>query len=110
MSSGSKVHREDTVYVIAGRDRGKSGRVLRVQHGRNRALVEGINLVRKAVKANPSKNIKGGVVESEVSVHISNLQVVCPECNTPTRVGRKILEDGSRVRVCRKCSGIIEKS
>ena len=109
MSRASKVRKEDTVYIIAGRDRGKSGRVLQVDRRKQQVLVEGVNLARRAVKANPSKNIKGGVIESEAPLHVSNVAVVCPETNAPTRVGWKRLEDGSKVRVSRQ-GGIIDKN
>ena len=106
----SKIQRNDTVYVTTGKERGKSGRVLRVQRDRNAALVEGLNMMKKAVRPNPQKNVKGGIVEREVPIHVSNLAIVCPECNSPARVGVKVLEDGSRVRKCRKCGGMIDKS
>ncbi len=109
MSRASKVRKEDTVYIIAGRDRGKSGRVLQVDRRKQQVLVEGVNLARRAVKANPSKKIKGGVIESEAPLHVSNVAVVCPETNAPTRVGWKRLEDGSKVRVSRQ-GGIIDKN
>ena len=110
MHAGVKIQKNDTVYVIAGKERGKSGRVLRVWRENRRVLVEGLHMIKKAVKANPSKNIKGGIVERETTVHLSNLAVVCPECNSPTRVGRRKLQDGSKVRVCRKCDGVIDKA
>ena len=104
-----RVRRNDTVYVIAGKDRGKSGRVIRVDREAQKVLVEGVNMVKKAVKANPAKNVKGGLVESEQPLHISNVAVICPETNAPTRVGYKVLEDGSKVRVSRQ-GGMIDKA
>ena len=105
-----RLRRNDQVYVITGKDRGKSGKVLRLFSGRGKVLVEGINVYKKAVRPNPSKNVKGGLIEREAPVHASNLAVVCPECNSPTRIGFKTLEDGSKVRVCRKCGGVIDKA
>ena len=102
--------KNDTVEVSAGKDKGKRGRVLTVDPGRNRAVVEGVAYVKRHTKANPQKNIKGGIVEKESAVHVSNLMVVCGECGKATRVGNKFLEDGSKVRVCRKCSGILDKA
>ena len=102
--------KSDTVEVSTGKDKGKRGRVLNVDPGRNRAVVEGVGYVKRHTKPNPQKNIKGGIVERESSVHASNLMVVCGECGKATRVANKFLEDGSKVRVCRKCSGILDKA
>ena len=112
MRSGFKVHvrKDDQVYVISGKDRGKSGRVMVVYPQKKQVLVEGVNMVRRALKANPAKNIKGGIVEREAPLHISNVAVICPETNAPSRVGRKILEDGSRVRVALKSGAVLDKS
>lgn len=104
------LRKNDTVEVSAGKDKGKRGRVLTVDPARNRAVVEGVAYVKRHTKPNPQKKIKGGIVERESSVHVSNLMVVCGECGKATRVGKKFLEDGSKVRVCRKCSGILDKT
>jgi large subunit ribosomal protein L24 len=106
---GLFLKKEDKVLVIAGKDRGKKGRVLRVFPDKSRALVEGVGFVKRHTRPNPSKNIKGGIVERESSVHLSNLKVICAECGEPTRVGRSVLEDGKKVRVCKKCKGILDK-
>ena len=95
--------------VVTGRDRGKRGRVLRVIPGKNRLVVEGVNFIKRHTKPNPSRNIKGGIVEREASLHASNVQLVCPECGAATRIGRQILEDGRKVRICRKCEGMVDK-
>ena len=110
MGVGLHVHREDQVYIIAGKERGKSGRVLRVYPKSRKVLVEGINYARKAVRANPGKNVKGGIVEQEAPLSATNVAVICPECNSPTRVGSKILQDRTKVRVCGKCGGVIDKA
>jgi len=104
-----QVRRNDTVLVLAGKSRGRTGRVLRVFPSKRRAIVEGVNFVRKHTKANPQKNIKGGILEREAPVDASNLMVVCGECQKPTRVGRRVLDDGKKVRVCRRCDGILDK-
>jgi len=101
----SPVRKNDNVLVISGRDRGKRGRVLRVIPAKTRVIVEGVNFIKKHTKANPQKNIKGGIVEREASLHASNVQIVCPECSAPTRIGSRLLDDGRRVRVCRKGKG-----
>ena len=103
------VRKNDTVVVIAGRDRGKRGRVLRVVPERGRVIVEGVNFIKRHTRANPQKNIKGGIVEREAPLSASNVQLVCPECSKPTGVGRQRLDDGKRVRVCVKCKGVVDK-
>ena len=107
--TGSPIRKNDNVLVITGRDRGKRGRVLRVLPGKGRVIVEGVNFVKKHTKANPQKNIKGGIVEREAALSASNVQIVCPECGAPTRIGSRRLDDGRRVRVCRKCKGVVDK-
>jgi large subunit ribosomal protein L24 len=105
----SPIRRNDNVVVMTGKDRGKNGRVLRVVPDKNRVVVEGVNTIKRHTKPNPQRNIKGGVVEREASVHASNVQLVCPECSKPTRIGHKILGDGRKVRICRKCEGVVDK-
>lgn len=106
---GSPVRKNDNVVVIAGRDRGKRGRVLRVLPAKGRVIVEGVNFVKRHTKPNPQKNIKGGIVEREAALHASNVQIVCPDCGAPTRIGRRRLDDGRHVRFCRKCKGVVDK-
>ena len=103
------VKKDDEVLVLAGKDRGKSGRVLRVFPTKKRAVVENINMLRKHTRPNPQKNIKGGVVERESPIHLANLMVICRECGKPTRVSYSRLSDGKKVRTCRKCNGTIDK-
>ena len=103
------VKRNDTVVVLAGKSKGRTGRVLRVLPSEGKAIVEGVNFVRKHTKANPQKNIKGGILERESPIHASNLMVVCGECGKPARVGHRALEDGKKVRSCRRCNGILDK-
>ena len=103
------IRKNDNVVVTTGKDRGKRGRVLRVVPDKNRLVVEGVNIIKRHTKANPQKNIKGGLVEREAPLHASNVQLVCPECGKPTRLGRKLLGDGRKVRICRKCEGVVDK-
>ena len=103
------IRRNDNVVVTTGKDRGKRGRVLKVIPGKNRLLVEGVNLIKRHTKPNPGRNIKGGIVQREASLHASNVQIVCPECGAQARIGRKILGDGRKVRICRKCQGVVDK-
>jgi large subunit ribosomal protein L24 len=108
MAKRVAIKRGDQVYVIAGKDRGKSGRVMRVYPQTGRVLVEGVNQIKRAVKANPGKNVKGGIVEREAPMAISNVSLICPETNAPTRVGFTVLEDGSKVRVARKSGAVMD--
>src|SRR6201998_2533093 len=95
------IRRNDQVRVITGRDKGKQGRVLRVMPDESKVLVEHVMMVKKNVRPNPQRNIKGGIAEQESPLHISNVALVCPNCG-PTRVGHKF-EGDKKVRVCRKC-------
>jgi len=103
------IRKNDNVLVVTGKNRGTRGRVLRVDPDKNRLIVEGVNIIKRHTKPNPQKNIKGGVVEREATIHASNVQLVCPECGKQTRVGRKVLGDGRKVRICRKCEGVVDK-
>ena len=103
------IRKNDTVVVTAGKDRGKRGRVLRVVPEKNRLVVEGVNFISRHTRPNPNKNIKGGIVKREAPLHASNVQLVCPECGAAARIGHKILGDGRKVRICRKCEGVVDK-
>ena len=103
------IRKNDNVLVTTGKDRGKKGRVIRVLPEKNRLIVEGVNLIKRHTRPNPTKNIKGGVVSREASLHASNVQLVCPECGAQTRIGHRILGDGRKVRFCRKCEGVVDK-
>jgi len=95
-----KLKKEDTVEIIAGKDKGKRGRVLRIIRDKDRVLVEGINMVKKAKKKRKQTD-RGGIIEIEAPLHSSNLMIVCKKCG-PTRIGYKI-ENDNKSRVCRKC-------
>ena len=99
----TKLHikKGDTVCVIAGEDKNKTGRVLKVLVKENRAIVEGLNMVSKSMKPN-AKNPQGGIVKQEAPIHISNLALVDPKTGKPTRVAVKIQEDGTKVRIAKK--------
>ncbi len=102
------VHREDTVLVLTGKDRGKKGRVIRLFPKTERALVEKINMVKRHTR--PSQQLpQGGIMEKEASVHLSNLQVVCSKCGKATRVAYKALAGGQKARTCKKCGEILDK-
>jgi large subunit ribosomal protein L24 len=99
--------RNDTVKVITGRDKGKEGRVLRVFPGDSKLLVEHVMIVKKHVRPNPQKNIKGGIAEQESRIAISNVQIVCATCG-PVRIGHAVQGD-QKVRVCKKCGTTLDK-
>ena len=101
------IRRNDTVKVITGRDKGKEGRVLRVFPNDAKVLVEHVMMVRKHVRPNPQRNIKGGIAEQESRIAISNVQFVCPTCG-PVRIGHEVRGD-RKVRVCKKCGTTLDK-
>jgi large subunit ribosomal protein L24 len=103
------VRKNDTVVVRTGKDRGKRGRVLRVIADENRLVVEGVNLIKRHTRPNPQKNIKGGIVEREAPIHASNVMLLDPDTNEPTRMGTRILPDGHRVRITRKSGTVVDK-
>jgi large subunit ribosomal protein L24 len=98
-----KIRKNDQVLVTAGKSRGVRGRVLRVIAGSGKAIVEHVNMIKKHTKPNPTKGIAGGILEREAALQVANLKVICPECGEPSRLGRKRLEDGRGVRVCKNC-------
>ena len=101
MSVKLHIKKGDTVCVIAGDNKGQQGKVLKVEVSKQRAIVEGVNLVKKATKPN-AKNPQGGIVEQEAPIHISNLQVLDPQSGKPTRVGRRATAEGKLVRFAKK--------
>jgi large subunit ribosomal protein L24 len=103
-----KLKTGDTVFVIAGKDKGKIGRILRVFPKEDKAIVEGVNRIKKHVKPTP-RNPQGGIIEVFGKIHISNLMLVCPKCKKPTRVGIKILEDKRKLRYCKKCGDFVDQ-
>ncbi|MCS7200269.1 MAG: 50S ribosomal protein L24 [Caldimicrobium sp.] len=100
------VRKNDLVVVIAGKDKGKMGKVLKVFPRRGRAIVEGVNLVKRHTK--PSPYSSGGIIEKPAPLHVSNLMLYCPKCKRGVKVAKKFLDDGTKVRVCKKCGEIIE--
>jgi large subunit ribosomal protein L24 len=101
------LRRNDTVKVITGRDKGKEGRVLRVFPNDSKILVEHVMMVKKHVRPNPQRNIKGGIAEQESRIAISNVQLVCPTCG-PVRIGHEMRGD-RKVRICKKCGTTLDK-
>ncbi len=104
-----KVHvkRNDQVVVTAGKDRGARGKVLRVFPVAGTAVVERINMVKRHTRPNPQQGVQGGILEREAPIAVSNLQVICPNCGEPSRLGRTRLEDGGAARVCKNCDTVL---
>ena len=105
----NKIHVKsgDTVYVLSGKDKGKKGKVLKVFPDSRMVLVEGVNMTTKHKKPR-SRTQQGGIIHQESPIFCSKVMLVCEKCKTPTRVGKKILEDGKKARVCKKCDEIID--
>jgi large subunit ribosomal protein L24 len=103
-----RVRKDDMVMVIAGRERGKTGKVLRLVSKTDRVVVERVNLVKRHTK--PRGANQGGILEKEAPLHISNVQPLCGRCDKPARIGTKRLEDGTGVRVCRRCGEQLDKA
>lgn len=108
-----EIKKEDTVKVISGRDKGKTGRVLRVDRDTGRVLVEHVAMIKRHTRPNPSHQIKGGIAERESPIVVSNVMIVCPGCNKATRIGHHVeqLVGGRtrRTRICRKCGTALDK-
>lgn len=104
--SGSKITERDS----GGRLRPKRGRVLEVQPSRGKVLVEGFKIVKRHMKANQKRNMRSGIIERESYIDVSNVMVVCPACDRPTRVAHDQTAEGGRARICKRCGGSIDKS
>lgn len=100
--------KNDQVEVIAGKDKGRVGKILRVLRDENQAIVERINMIKRHTKGR-EMNQQGQIVEKEAPLHVSNVQLICPECTKAGRIGKKILEDGTKVRFCKSCGESIDK-
>jgi large subunit ribosomal protein L24 len=103
------IRKGDQVRVIAGRDAGKTGRVLSINAKTNRVVVEHVAIMKRHTRPNPSKNIKGGIVEKEAAISVSNVLVVCGSCGKHTRIGHTVLPDGTKTRSCKRCGGTLDK-
>ena len=106
MASNLRIRKGDEVVVIAGRDRGKRGRVQEVDGASGKVVVAGVNVVKRHTKPNPSKNNKGGIVDQPMALSLGKVMVVCPHCGKPTRVARRVEED-TKERVCKRCGETI---
>ncbi len=107
-TSKIRLKKDDKVKVIAGKDKGKISKVLKVIRKKNRVLVENVNMVKRHAKPS-AQNRQGGIIEGEAPIHWSNLMLMCGKCMTPTRIKVQRLDDGKKVRACSKCDEIIDK-
>lgn len=110
MATGKKFHikKDDMVQVIAGKEKGKTGKVMKVVAKKDRAIVEKLNMVKRHMKPGAYSR-QGGIVDKESPIHVSNLMLICSKCTDPTRVRYTILEDGRKVRSCKNCGEIIDE-
>jgi large subunit ribosomal protein L24 len=99
----------DTVIVKKGRDKGKTGKILKVIPEKNRVIVEKVNFVKEFMRPDRSRNIQGGIMEREAPLSAANVMIFCSDCGQGVRVRKKMLQDGSRIRVCQKCDLSLEK-
>jgi len=104
----ARIKKNDTVMVIAGKERGKTGKIIRVLPQENRAIVERLNMVKRHMKPRGPQE-PGGILEKEAAIHLSNVMPMCEKCNAPVRVGVRQLEDGSKARLCRRCGELLDK-
>ena len=104
-----KIKKGDTVEVISGKDAGKQGRVLVVDRDRERLVIEGVNMIKRHTRPNPQKNVKGGVVEREAPIHVSNVMVISPDSGQRSRIGIRVLDDGRKARVAKVDGAILDR-
>ena len=102
-----KIRKNDTVLVMAGKDRGKKGKVRFAYPEKQKLLVEGINFIKKHSKARGQAK-QAGIIDLEAPIHVSNVMLFCDKCNHPTRIGFRLLEDGRKVRICQSCREVID--
>ena len=103
---GLGIKKNDTVILLSGDEKGKSGRVLSL-HSKDRVIIERLNMIKRHMK--PSKKYsQGGIIEKEAPVYLSKVMLVCPKCSKPTRIGNTMLENGKKIRSCKKCGEVVE--
>lgn len=107
MKVKTHIKKDDKVKVVAGKDKGKIGKVLKIIHKKNRVLVENINIVKCHVRPS-AQNRQGGIIEKEAPIHLSNVMVMCNSCIKPVRIKMQSLEDGKKVRACKKCNEALD--
>jgi large subunit ribosomal protein L24 len=102
-----QIRKNDSVMVIAGKERGKTGKILRVVHDKDAVIIERLNLVKRHTRPRGPQQ-PGGIVEKEAAIHVSNVMIMCDKCNAPVRIGRKSLADGNKIRICRRCGEALD--
>ena len=102
-----QIRKNDSVIVIGGKERGKTGKVLRVMPDKDAVVIERLNMVKRHTKPRGPQQ-PGGIVEKEAAIHASNIMILCDKCNAPVRVGHKILADGKKIRICRRCNEALD--
>ncbi len=102
-----QIRKNDSVMVIAGKERGKTGKVLRVLKEKDGVIIERLNIVKRHTKPRGPQQT-GGIIEKEAAIHASNIMILCEKCNAPARIGHKILGDGKKIRICRNCSEALD--
>jgi large subunit ribosomal protein L24 len=102
-----QIRKNDSVIVIGGKERGKTGKVLRVLPDKDAVIIERLNIVKRHTKPRGPQQ-PGGIVEKEAAIHASNIMILCDKCNAPVRVGHKILADGKKIRICRRCNEALD--
>jgi len=104
---GLSVKKDDTVLVITGKNKNKRGRIISVNPRKQKIVVEGVNIQKKHMKPNKQYQ-QGGIIEKEAPLYVSNVMLVCPKCDKPTRIGNQVLEDGRKLRACKKCKEVMD--
>lgn len=102
-----QIRKNDSVMVIAGKERGKTGKILRVVADKDAVIIERVNLVKRHTRPRGPQQ-PGGIVEKEAAIHASNVMIMCDKCNAPVRIGRKNLADGNKIRICRRCGEALD--
>ncbi|MGD2294983.1 MAG: 50S ribosomal protein L24 [Candidatus Aminicenantes bacterium] len=103
------LRKNDEVIVVCGKDKGKSGKILKVIPEKQKVIVEKVNFTKEFIRRDQSKNIQGGIMEKEAPIHVSNVKLYCPDCGQGVRVKMQELQDGSKTRICQKCESSFEK-
>jgi len=105
---GLKIKKSDKVIVISGKEKGKQGKILSIISKKNRVIVQSVNMIKRHMK--PSRQYsQGGIIEKEGALHISKIMLVCPRCQKPSRISNHILDDGRKVRLCKRCKEVIDR-
>ncbi|HBR02667.1 MAG TPA: 50S ribosomal protein L24 [Ruminiclostridium sp.] len=104
-----QIKKGDMVYVLSGKSRGKKGKVLTVEPADRKVIVEGVNMITKHVKPKPNQGFKeDGIIHQEAPIYVDKVMLICKNCGKPTKVGKKLLDNGTKARVCKKCGEVID--